>query len=182
MRTRQTVYEVATNQYLAATFMSVPTSDHGSTMAIDHSLTRMDAEILQDDTTTRWLGGLRATLPASIAYLYPTINAYRRYQQTQFNADVICPSRSNNTELTHRLGSSDLNPYLGIGIVLAGGIVSIGNDLNPADSAGATPALPESLDAAINNLEHSNELAAVLDEDTITHWIEAQRLSIVLND
>ena len=180
LRTKQIIYEVATDQDIAATFMSAPTTDRSSDLYIDHSLTRADAEVLDEDTVTHWLGGLLTTLPASIAYLCPTINAYRR--QTPFSLDAIRRRRGSSNGLIHRLGSSDLNPYLGIAVILAGGIVGLKNQVNPDDSLGV-PGLPipDSLDAAITNLEQSEELASVLGKDIVTHWADAHRMSIVPN-
>jgi glutamine synthetase len=205
VRTKQILYEVAVDKGMAVTFMAKPTASYGSGMHIHHSLQLADGSSAFFDSNAphcrstlmqQWLGGLMATLPASVSFLCPTINSYRRF--TDFSAVPLAVSwgeenksaalrlishNASASRIEHRVGASDLNPYLAMAVILAGGLAGVKNQLTPpAEFAklawglpDSFPRLPTSISAAREALLEDSLLTSELGADVVDNWLHTRK-------
>jgi glutamine synthetase len=204
IRTKEIIHEVAMDMGHSVTFMAKPTSRYGSGMHVHHSLTKDGQSVMFDPDAPdgksvlfkHWLGGLVATLPAAVSLQCPTINSYRRL--TEFNAvpTTITWGEENrttglrtittnpaNTRVENRLGSADLNPYLALTTILAGGIAGLNHKLDPGNPiqgmAWGLPKdfqrLPDNISSAADALSKDSLLAETMGEDFVKYWIRSRR-------
>jgi glutamine synthetase len=83
----------------------------------------------------------------------------------------------------HRVGAADLNPYLGLAAILAGGIVGIEQETEPPDELqilawglpDSYPYLPDSITAAAEALEADKMFADVMGPTIVDHWAHTRR-------
>lgn len=199
VRAKQVIYEVAVDLDLAATFMPIPGISHGSKMYIHHTLEKnhQSERPTHTDLFSHWLGGLVRTLPAAVSYLRPGVNAYRPaidLYGTPLNASWGEENKSAALRLTkdnngaqwveHRIGSSDLNPYLALAAVLAGGIAGIKNQLEPPEEIPVLSSeapeegllLPDSINLATDKIEQDELISDILGQDVVDYWIKTRRL------
>ena len=91
-------------------------------------------------------------MPALMAFLNPTINAYRRIEHDSLAPTHanwgwdnratfirIPPERGGATRIEIRVGDGSANPYLAIAAALAAGAHGIRESLEPPPPVGATP-------------------------------------------
>jgi glutamine synthetase len=206
LRAKQIVKEVAIERGVSATFMAKPTAEYGNGLHIHHSLLRTsdgapvfyDAAAADGRSTLmrHWIGGLVATMPASVSVLAPTITAYRR--MTGFAAAPTTPTWGEENKSTglravsrteklarveHRVASSDANVYLALATILAGGIAGIDASIDPPpEHVGlawglppGTPLLPPTITTAANELEADKLLTEVLGGEFVDWWLHSRR-------
>jgi glutamine synthetase len=205
LRAKQVVKEVAIDRGISATFMAKPTADYGNGMHIHHSLRRADDDgvaFYDSDTHGRtatmrhWIGGLVATMPAAVAILAPTITSYRR--MTGFAAAPTTPTWAEENKSTglrvisrseklarveHRVASADVNVYLALATILAGGIVGLDHSIDPPPEheglawglPPGTPLLPATISTAANELEADKLLTDVLGARFVDYWLHTRR-------
>ena len=204
IRTKQILYEVAVDLQMAVTFMAKPTASYGSGMHIHHSLQDSRGQSAffdpaapeQRSTLMRqWLGGLMATLPAAVSFLCPTVNSYRRFTDFSAVPMTACWGEDNRSaalrlisgsptlsRIENRVGAADLNPYLGLSVILAGGLAGIKNQLQPPPEfsrlAWGLPdsfdKLPTTLSQAAATLKADTLLADIIGEDIIENWLHTR--------
>ena len=154
VRAKQVIYEVAVDFDMSVTFMAHPVPGYSSGMHMHHSLTKNGEAVFYDadqpdnhsDLLRHWIGGMIKTMPGAVSYLCPTINSFKR--MTEFAAPPLTAtwgeenkscalrlvSRSAGlTRVEHRLGAADVNPYLGLAVILAGGIAGVRHQITPPD-------------------------------------------------
>jgi glutamine synthetase len=204
MRARVVLKETAFDLGLSMTFMSKPTETYGSGTHIHHSLQRDGVPAFFDETSPgnrsalmrHWVGGLMATMPAAHSFLTPTINSFRR--MVNFAAAPVIVSWGEENKSTalrlisrspglarveHRAGAADVNPYLGLAAILAGGIVGIEQAIEPPDELrvmawglpDSYPYLPGSITAAAEALENDKALTDVVGTEMCEHWAKSRR-------
>ena len=145
--------------------------------------------------------GVLAHAAGLMALLNPTINAYRRIQpdslapthanwgwdnRTTFVR--IPPERGGATRLEIRVGDGAANPYLAIAAALAAGAHGVRDGLAPpppvdgdayrADRELIGPALPASLDAALDALEGDTVLQRALGAQIVETFLAVKRFEI----
>jgi glutamine synthetase len=145
--------------------------------------------------------GVLAHAPGLMALLNPTINAYRRIRpdslapthpnwgwdnRTTFVR--IPPERGGATRVEIRVADGAANPYLAIAAVLAAGADGVREGLTPprpvdgdayrADHALLGPALPTSLDAALDALEGDTVLRRALGPQIVETFLAVKRFEI----
>jgi glutamine synthetase len=184
-RLKSAVKDIAAQQGLVATFMGKPFNDQGGSGTHLHiSLDRdgrnaFDAPGEPDGVAPElraFIAGVLAHAPALMAFLNPTVNAYRRIQPDSLAPTHanwgwdnratfirIPPERGGATRVEVRVGDGAANPYLAIAALLAAGTHGIQEGLTPpapvsgdayrADPDVIGPALPQSLDEALDALE-----------------------------
>ena len=152
IRLKRLVRGIALQHGLEATFMPKPYRDQAGSGAHLH-VSLVDAErrnvFAADDpagspSLRHAIGGLAATIDASMAICAPTANSYRRFRPEAYvplnpswavnNRGVAFriphgPAASRRVE--HRVAGADANPYLLAAVVLAGMHHGIGNRLDP---------------------------------------------------
>jgi glutamine synthetase len=204
VRVRSVCREAAVDLGLSVTFMAKPTESYGSGMHIHHSLQRDGRSAFYDATSPdgrtavmrHWIGGLIATMPAAHSFLTPTINSYRRmvgfaaaplvvsWGEDNKSTALRVISRSEKlARVEHRLGAGDLNPYLGIAAILAGGIVGIEQAIEPPDELRALawglpdrfPYLPATITGAADALEKDKAFADAIGPVMAEHWAASRR-------
>lgn len=205
VRAKQVIYEVAVDFELSVTFMAHPVPGYSSGMHIHHSLTKNGEAVFYDahkpdnhsDLLRHWIGGMIKTMPGAVSYLCPTINSYRRL--TEFAAPPMtatwgeenksCALRliSRSADLTrieHRLGAADLNPYLGLAVILAGGIAGVRHQIEPPEEfthvAWGLPEsfkrLPTTITTAAEALADDDYLREILGAEEVEYWIKTRKL------
>jgi glutamine synthetase len=145
--------------------------------------------------------GVLAHSAGLMALLNPTINAYRRIRPDSLaptNANWgwdnrgtfirIPPERGGATRIEIRVADGAANPYLAIAAVLAAGAHGVREGMSPprpvdgdayrADRELIGPALPASLDAALEALERDAVLRRALGPQIIETFLAVKRFEI----
>lgn len=207
-RLKTAVKDVAAMAGLVATFIGKPFNDQGgSGLHLHISLDRdgrnaFDAPAkpngLADEA--RWfMAGVLHHAPALMAFLNPTINAYRRLVPDSLapthanwgwdnrSAFVrVPPERGAAARLELRVGDGSANPYLATAVVLQAGLHGLRERMEPpppvagdayrAEDGG--PALPTSLDAAVAALEADEAIQAALGPEIVTPFLAMKQFEI----
>ena len=195
-RLKTAVKDIAAQNGLHATFMGKPFNDQGGSGTHLHlSLNRDGANAFADPTgdhgTSAEMGHFTAGLiehaAALMAFMNPTVNAYRRIQpdslapthanwgwDNRASFVRIPPERGAATRVELRVGDGAANPYLGTAAVLLAGADGVRRKLTPPpavsgdayrapdDVIGAP--LPTSLDQALAALAEDKVLTEGLGE------------------
>lgn len=209
-RLKTAVKDIAAQHELIATFMGKPFNDQGgSGMHLHLSLNRdgrnaFDAPGHEDGVAGElraFTAGVLAHAPALMAFLNPTINAYRRIvpdslapTHANWGWDNratfirIPPERGGATRVEIRVGDGGANPYLAIAAVLAAGTHGIRESLTPpppvtGDAYRAAPdvigaELPTSLEAALDALEADDVLRAALGPEIVETFLAVKRFEV----
>ncbi len=144
---KRLIREAAMRHNCYATFMAKPIAEEpGSAMHIHHSI--LDAKTgknvfsNEDGTETdafyHFIGGMQRHLPSAIAVMAPYVNSYRRYVKDHAAPINLDWGRDNRTtgirvplsgpearRVENRLAGMDCNPYLGIAVSLACGLLGL---------------------------------------------------------
>ncbi len=147
-----------------------------------------------------YLAGQLATM-ADVSVLFnPSVNAYRRLQPgtwTPVTASWGMDNRTaairaitgypKGTRLEHRRPGADVNPYLAIAAMLAGGLYGITERLEPpapatadASADGRFPPLPPTLEAAIAALQGSQLAPGLLGQEFVGHYLLSREVELRL--
>lgn len=204
-RTKQILYEVAVDMGMAVTFMARPAEGYGSGMHVHHSLTRDGEPAFFDPSRPdhrsamlqHWIGGLMSTLPAAVSYLCPTVNSYRRFvdfaavpvavswgEENKSAALRLISTSASASRVEYRVGASDLNPYLALAVVIAGGLAGLRHEIEPPAEyhrvAWGLPdefeRLPNSISKASSALLADSYLIEMLGRDRVEYWAKSREL------
>ena len=197
VRIRELIFEVAVSMGMSATFMAKPHAGYPNGMHIHQSLYKDGKNAFAapgeqlSTTANHWLGGVMTTLPAQVSLMCPTVNSYRR--PVDFNVTPISNtwdednrtsalrlvSRSpESTRFECRVGAADMNPYLALAGLIAGGLAGLRHQLTaPAPYRNANwspteevPTLPNSLSSANQALLADEYLVETLGSEFIRYW------------
>ncbi len=186
------IREAALRHDCFATFMAKPiAAEPGSAMHIHHSI--IDAETGKNafsgpqggetDMFYHFIGGLQTHLPAAIAVMAPYVNSYRRYVRDNAAPINLEWGRDNRTtgirvplsppearRIENRIAGMDCNPYLGIAVSLACGLLGIMNETRPkgqyrGDAYEGEPDFPNELGAALDLFDDATDLHKILDPE-----------------
>jgi glutamine synthetase len=206
-RLKSAVKDIAAQHGLVATFMGKPFNDQGGSgthlhLSLSRDGSNAFADPNQDHGASRELrafsAGVLAHAPALMAFLNPTVNAYRRIQPDSLAPTHanwgwdnracfirIPPERGGATRAELRVGDGAANPYLAIAAVLAAGAHGLEEDLEPpppvaGDAYRAAPeligpALPTTLDAALDALEADARLTEALGPEIVQTFLAVKR-------
>lgn len=151
---KRAVKAAARKNGMAATFMAKPFAEHaGCGLHMHISLLDDDGNNVfsgesQDgdfsDTLRHAIGGMRDSMPESMAVFAPNANSFRRYAPGWYvpatpnwgpnHRDLalrIPISSQKNRRIEHRVAGADANPYLVVAAVLAGIHHGIANECDP---------------------------------------------------
>jgi glutamine synthetase len=209
-RLKAAVKDIAAQHGLVATFMGRPFNDQGGSGTHLHLSLNRDARNAFDAPGEE--GGVSAELRAFtagvlahagglMAFLNPTVNAYRRIQP-----DSLAPTHANwgwdnrstfvriprergdATRIEIRVADGAANPYLAIAAVLSAGTHGVQEALRPpppvdgdayrADRAVIGRALPRSLDAALDALEGDGVLCRALGPEIVETFLTVKRFEL----
>jgi glutamine synthetase len=147
-----------------------------------------------------YLAGLLATAADFSALFNPSVNAYRRLQPGNFTPATASWGMDNRTaairaitgsakgaRLEHRRPGADVNPYLAIAAMLAGGLYGIAEELEPPAAATADayadarfPRLPADLAEAITALRDSAVAPVLLGREFTDHYLLSREVELRL--
>jgi glutamine synthetase len=202
---RAAVKDMAAQHGLIATFMGKPFNDQGGSgfhihVSLDRDGENAFAGLGEPGGVTpelrAFLAGVIQHAPALMAFLNPTINAYRRLvpdslapthanwgwdNRTTFVR--VPPEREGATRLEIRVGDASANAHLAIAAVLYAGLHGLQDQLEPpapmegdtyeTESPGAP--LPQSLEAALDALDADESLRALIGAETVDAFVAVKR-------
>lgn len=199
------VKETAATCGFHATFIGKPWNDdegsgfHLHLSCVDDQGRNLFADPASEDRLSelakQFMAGVLAHIPGIMAFLNPTINAYRRINarglcpryanwgyDNRFALVRVPPERGDATRLEIRIGDGAANPYLAIAAVLAAGLEGIERGLQPpAPIDGFPDELPEGLrgapiptrlDQACCALESDQVLQAALGSELVAAYLQ----------
>jgi glutamine synthetase len=205
-RLKAAVKDVAAQHGLVATFMGKPFNDQGgSGFHLHVSADRDDDNAFADGDGVspelrRFVAGVLAHAPALMAFLNPTVNAYRRLVPDSL-APTRCnwgwdnrttfvrvpPERGRATRVEVRVGDGSANPYLATAAVLFAGLHGLREELplpDPIDGdayglgdAAGEP-LPDSLKAALDALDADAYLRDAMSPEVADTFTALKRFEI----
>lgn len=209
-RLKTAVKDIAAQNGLCATFMGKPFNDQGGSGTHLHislerggrnSFDAPDGDHGASDGLRHFTAGLLRHAPALMAFLNPTINAYRRIKPDSLAPTHanwgwdnratfvrIPPERGAATRLEMRIGDGAANPYLAIAAALLAGADGLRRELEPSapvagDAYHAAPELigeelPKTLEDALDALEGDAVLRDGLGEEIVDTFLAVKRFEI----
>jgi glutamine synthetase len=147
-----------------------------------------------------YLAGQLATLPDFSALFNPSVNAYRRLQPGTWTPATVSWGVDNRTaairaitgsapgtRLEHRRAGADVNPYLAIAAMLAGGLHGLAGQLEAPDPAVADAyadqrfaRLPATLADAVASMRASPLAPGLLGEAFVRHYVLSREVELRL--
>lgn len=143
-----------------------------------------------------WIAGILATLREFTLLYAPTINSYKRYAKGSFAPTGVAWGVDNRTcalrvvghgaslRVENRVPGGDVNPYLAIAAIIAGGLHGIENELPlPAPLTGNAYAagvdtLPTTLREAAKLFSESTVARAAFGDDVVEHYLNQARIEV----
>jgi glutamine synthetase len=209
-RLKSAVKDIAAQHGLLATFMGKPFNDQGGSGTHLHiSLNREDRNAFHGPEhehgltpeTGMFTAGVLQHASSLMAFLNPTVNAYRRLvpdslAPTHANWGLdnratfirIPPERGGGSRIELRVGDGSANPYLAIAAVLIAGAHGIREQLTPpppvrgdayrADPEAIGDPLPTTLEQAIDALEHDPVLTDGLGPEIVNTFVAMKRFEL----
>jgi glutamine synthetase len=210
-RFKAAVKDLATREGLLATFMGKPfNGDAGSGFHLHLSLCKDGgANAFADEAGAegcaellrQFVAGVVAHAPALMAFLNPTVNAYRRIDphelvptracwgyDNRFGLVRVPPERGAATRIEMRLADGSANPYLATAALLFAGLDGIERGLTPPPAVhGLVYELPEeeqgdpiplSLDAALDALEADATLSQAMGPMLVETFLGIKRYEL----
>jgi glutamine synthetase len=201
--------EIAARHGMSMTFMAKFDAREGNSCHIHLSLRGLDGSIVfadddrpggQSKLFDHFLAGVQSTM-RELSYFYaPNINSYKRFQPGSFAPTAIAWGRDNRTcalrvvghgaglRMENRLPGGDVNPYLAIAAMLAGGLHGIENELpleEPLEGNAYTAEVdhvPTTLARARDLLAASEVARTAFGDDVVDHYVNAADVEIAAFD
>jgi len=200
--------EIAAADGMSITFMAKPNEREGNSCHVHLSLRDGDGRpVLAGDGPSglsavgeRFLAGQLAALREMSLFFAPNINSYKRYAAGSFAPTAIRWGVDNRTcayrlvghgsslRPENRVPGGDVNPYLAIAAMIAGGLHGVENELplepalngNAYDDPG--PRVPATLRDALAAWEASELARAVFGDDVVEHYANNARIELAAFD
>ncbi|MBO9522850.1 MAG: glutamine synthetase [Nocardioidaceae bacterium] len=191
---KNTAKEIAAQHGKAITFMAKYNEREGNSCHIHLSLRGTDGEIVfwEDDHRSalydQFVAGVLATLPDFTLLYAPNVNSYKRFAAGSFAPTTIAWGEDNRTcavrlvgrgagaRMENRVPGGDVNPYLALAAMLAGGLHGIekGLELEPPLEGNAytsgRPTVPRTLREARDVFASSSIARAALGDEVVDHY------------
>jgi glutamine synthetase len=147
-----------------------------------------------------WIAGVLATLREFTLLYAPTINSYKRYQKGTFAPTGVAWGLDNRTcalrvighgqslRPENRVPGGDVNPYLAISAIIAGGLYGVENELPMPDPlagnaySSEVDHLPTTLRDAAQLFEESAVARAAFGGDMVEHYLNQARIEVEAYD
>jgi len=188
--------EIASLHGQSVTFMAKFNEREGSSCHIHLSLRGENGEIVfWDDSSGRrtplydqFVAGVLATMPDLTLLYAPNINSYKRFADGSFAPTTIAWGDDNRTcavrlvgrgagaRMENRVPGGDVNPYLALAAMMAGGLHGIENELElepPLEGNAYTsgrPTVPRSLRDAREAFASSKVARTALGDEVVDHY------------
>jgi len=200
--------EIAAQEGMSLTFMAKPNQREGNSCHIHLSLRDADGNpVLAGDSPhglsklgEHFLAGQLAALREMSLLFAPNINSYKRYVPGSFAPTAIRWGFDNRTcayrlvghgqslRAENRVPGGDVNPYLAIAAMIAGGLDGVEKELplEPAFKGNAYndpgPRVPVTLRDALAEWEGSALATAVFGKDVVEHYANYARVELAAFD
>ena len=147
-----------------------------------------------------WIAGILATLREFTLLYAPTINSYKRYQKGTFAPTGVAWGLDNRTcalrvighgqslRPENRVPGGDVNPYLAISAIIAGGLHGVENELPMPDPlagnaySSGVDHLPTTLREAAQLFSESTVARAAFGDDVVEHYLNQARIEVEAYD
>jgi glutamine synthetase len=193
--------EIAAQHGKAITFMAKYDAREGNSCHIHMSLRGTDGQIVFDDggptdVFRQFVAGIQATM-ADFTLLYaPNVNSYKRFQPGSFAPTAIAWGHDNRTcslrvvghgpglRVENRVPGGDVNPYLGLAGMLAGGLYGIENALELEDAfvgnayESDKPHVPMTLHEARDLFGNSKVARSAFGDEVVDHYVNAADIEL----
>lgn len=152
---------------------------------------------LESDVLRHAIGGILETMPASMAFLCPNVNSYRRFGAQFYvpNAPswgldnrtvaVRVPTGSaDSVRIEHRVAGADANPFLMMAAILAGIHHGMTNKIEPGEPIEGNSyeqleqSLPNNLRDALRELDDSEVLNKYISPDYIDIFVACKEAEL----
>ncbi|MBW8483752.1 glutamine synthetase family protein [Actinomadura parmotrematis] len=200
--------EIAAQEGMALTFMAKPNDREGNSCHVHISLRGDDgASVLAGDGPhglsplgERFVAGQQAALRDLTLLYAPNINSYKRYQPGSFAPTAIKWGVDNRTcalrlvghgpslRVENRVPGGDVNPYLAVAALIAGGLHGIDHDLPLEDAytgnayASDAPTVVPTLRAALADWEGSALAREAFGDEVVAHYANNARVELAAYD
>ncbi|NUR08956.1 MAG: glutamine synthetase [Nocardioidaceae bacterium] len=186
--------EIASQHGKAITFMAKFNEREGNSCHIHLSLRGRDGSTVFWDGGRRtplydsFVAGVLATMRDFTLFYAPNVNSYKRFADGSFAPTTVAWGLDNRTcavrlvgrgagaRMENRLPGGDVNPYLGLAAMLAGGLHGIeqGLELEPETVGNAyksdKPKVPHTLREARDAFTDSAVVRKVLGDEVVDHY------------
>ncbi|WP_163504844.1 glutamine synthetase family protein [Fodinicola acaciae] len=194
--------EIAAQQGMSLTFMAKPNQREGNSCHIHLSVREGDEPVFADGKGMSKLGehflaGQLAALRELTLMYAPNINSYKRYVPGSFAPTAVRWGRDNRTcalrlvghgsslRVENRTPGGDVNPYLAVAAIVAGGLYGVENEL-PLEAAytsnayqdQSAPHVPTTLREAAELWKSSDLAAAAFGDDVVAHYANMARVEL----
>lgn len=190
--------DIARRHGQSITFMAKPNQREGNSCHVHMSLRGKDDDslVFWDDQHGRrsavydhFIAGVLATMREFTLFYAPNINSYKRFVKGSFAPTAIAWGVDNRTtavrlvgsgrsaRMENRLPGGDMNPYLGLAAMLAGGLYGVENELELGEGItgnayeSGAPTVPTTMREARDALAGSEIAAQVFGEDVVRHYV-----------
>jgi glutamine synthetase len=198
--------ELAHARGQSVTFMAKPSEREGNSCHIHMSLRGLDGEIVfwKDGARTplydHFIAGVLATMREFTLFYAPNINSYKRFAKGSFAPTAVAWGLDNRTcsvrlvgqgagaRMENRLPGGDVNPYLALAAMLAGGLYGVEHalELEPETPGNAyesgAPTVPSTMHEARAALAGSHIAREVFGEDVVNHYLNYADVEIAAFD
>ncbi|WP_109509445.1 glutamine synthetase family protein [Nocardioides speluncae] len=200
--------EIAAQHGMSVTYMAKYNQREGSSCHIHLSLRGRDGSLVfwDEENGTRsklydhFVAGVLATT-ADFTLLYsPNINSYKRFASASFAPTTIAWGEDNRTcavrlvgkgpaaRMENRVPGADVNPYLALAAMIAGGLHGIENELPLQDElvgnayASDLPKVPHHMRAARDTFAGSAIARAALGDEVVDHYVNMAEVELTAYD
>ena len=202
---RNAAKEIAARRGQSLTFMAKFDQREGSSCHIHLSLRGRDGStaFADDDREhghsalfDHFIAGILTTMREFTYFYAPNINSYKRFQPGSFAPTAVAWGHDNRTcalrvvghgagmRVENRVPGGDVNPYLAVAAMLAGGLYGIEQELvlEPAFEGNAYTSdklrVPSTLQEARDLLERSHLARKVFGQEVVAHYVNAADIEI----
>jgi glutamine synthetase len=200
--------DIAHLQGKSLTFMAKPNARDGSSCHVHMSLRGREGELVFWDEQKhertalydQFIAGVLHTMREFTLFYAPNINSYKRFVKGSFAPTAVAWGIDNRTcsvrlvghgqsaRLENRLPGGDVNPYLALSAMLAGGLYGIEHELElePMTSGNAyasgAPTVPTTMHEARDLFASSAIAKDAFGEDVVRHYVNYADVEIAAFD
>jgi glutamine synthetase len=184
--------EIAAQEEMAITFMAKFNEREGNSCHVHLSLREEDGTPVlaeRPEVFDGFLAGQLACLRELTLFLAPNVNSYKRYAEGSFAPTAVAWGRDNRTcalrvighgpslRVENRVAGGDVNPYLALAAMIAGGLRGIDEGLEPEEALEGNaytadkPRVPGTLREARELFAASEVAREAFGEDVVAHYV-----------
>ncbi|UXA19882.1 glutamine synthetase family protein [Mycobacterium sp. SMC-4] len=197
--------EIADQHGKSLTFMAKFDEREGNSCHIHISFRGQDGSpVFADDSDElgmspmfrSFIAGQLATLREFTLFYAPNINSYKRFAEGSFAPTAVAWGLDNRTcalrvvghgpgmRMENRAPGGDVNQYLAVAALIAGGLYGIDNELELGDAVdgnaytSGADRLPTTLGEAVELFEHSRIARDAFGDDVVEHYVNNARVEL----